>query len=319
MVGFDGPEGPVAEALAAGRVGGVILFARNVASAPQVRDLNARLRAAADARDGILPIAVDQEGGRVARLAKAGLPDGPTARALAAGGDPAAARRWGRQTGNALKDLGFTLDFAPVLDVDTNPRSPVIGDRSYGPDPERVTAFGREAALGLMEGGLFACGKHFPGHGDAALDSHRDLPVVAHDVARLEAVELAPFAALCGLLPAIMTAHVRYPALDPDVPATLSEPIVTGLLKGRLGFGGVVVSDDMEMAAVADRYEAGEAAVLAVLAGVDLLLFCHRRARWEEAHAALVREAEKSPAFRARMEDAAGRVARLWEVPEPPG
>lgn len=305
MVGFDGPEDPVAEALAAGRAGGVILFARNVESASQVRDLNARLRVAGG--DG-LPIGVDQEGGRVARLAKAGLPDGPTARSLAAGGDPGAARRRGRETGAALADLGFTIDFAPVLDVDTNPDSPVIGDRSYGPDPAVVTAFGREAALGLMEGGVHACGKHFPGHGDAALDSHRDLPTVAHDEARLERVELAPFVALCGLLPAIMTAHVRFPALDPAVPATLSEPIVTGLLKGRLGFAGVVVSDDLEMGAIADRYGPDEAAVLAVLAGVDLLLFCHRRERWEAAHAALVREAEASPAFRARLMDAARRV-----------
>jgi beta-N-acetylhexosaminidase len=312
MVGFEGPEGPVIDALAAGRAGGVILFARNVDSAAQVRALNGRLRAAAG---GNLPIGVDQEGGRVARLSRAGVPDGPTARALAAPGDPAAARRWGRETGAALKDLGFSLDFAPVLDVDTNPHSPVIGDRSYAPDAGVVTAFGREAALGLMEGGVHACGKHFPGHGDAALDSHRDLPVVALDAARLERVELFPFAALCGMLPAVMTAHVRYPALDPDVPATLSEPIVTDLLKGRLGFSGVVVSDDLEMGAIADRYGPEEAAVMAVSAGVDLLLFCHRRARWEAAHDALVMEGEKSPAFRARMEDAAGRVARLWSPP----
>lgn len=312
MVGFDGPEGPVQDALAGGRIGGVILFARNVRSGPQVRALNAALRGAGGPG---LPIAVDQEGGRVARLAKAGVPDGPTARALAAPGDPAAARRWGRQTGKALRELGFSIDFAPVLDVDTNPASPVIGDRSYGPDPERVTAFGREAALGLIEGGVFPCGKHFPGHGDAALDSHRDLPTVAHDVERLEAVELAPFRALADVLPAIMTAHVRYPALDPAVPATLSEAVVTRLLKGRMGFAGVVVSDDLEMSAVADRYGPEEAAVLAVSAGVDMLLYCHRRARWEAAHAALVREGERSPAFRARMEDAAARVAHLWSPP----
>jgi len=312
MVGFEGPEGPLIDALTEGRAGGVIVFARNVDNADQVRALNRRLRAAAG---GHLPIAVDQEGGRVARLSRAGVPNGPTARVLAAPGDPAAARRWGRETGKALKDLGFSLDFAPVLDVDTNPHSPVIGDRSYAPDAGVVTAFGREAALGLMEGGVHACGKHFPGHGDAALDSHRDLPVVTLDAARLERVELAPFAALCGMLPAVMTAHVRYPALDPAVPATLSEPIVTGLLKGRLGFSGVVVSDDLEMGAIADRYGPEEAAVLAVSAGVDLLLFCHRRERWEAAHDALVQEGEKRPAFRARMEDAAGRVARLWSPP----
>jgi beta-N-acetylhexosaminidase len=306
MVGFDGPSGPVERALEAGRAGGAILFARNVESALQVKDLTARLQAAGD---GATILAVDQEGGRVARLSRAGLQDGQSARDLAAPGDPAAARRWGRETGAALKALGFTLDFAPVLDVDTNPDNPVIGDRAYGPDPATVTAFAREAALGLLDAGIAPCGKHFPGHGDTALDSHHDLPRVRHDEARLTAVELAPFAALCPVLPAVMTAHVVYDAWDRGRPATLSEPIVTGILRRRLGFSGLIVSDDLEMAAVADRYGPAEAAVLAVSAGVELLLFCHRQERWEEAHGALVREAEKSPAFRERLERAADRVA----------
>jgi beta-N-acetylhexosaminidase len=308
MVGWDGPPDRVLKALEAGRARGAILFSRNVESAEQVKALTASLQAAGG---GDVAIAVDQEGGPVARLERAGLPAGPAAREIAAGGDPEAAYRWGLETGRALKALGFTVDFAPVLDVDTNPDNPVIGRRAWGATPEAVTAFAGAAARGLKAAGVRACGKHFPGHGDTALDSHKALPVVAHDAARLEAVELAPFAALTGSLDAIMTAHVVYPAWDPGRPATLSASIVTGLLKGRLGFAGAVVSDDLEMAAVADRYGVDEAAVLAVAAGVDVLLVCHTPERWERAHEALVREAEASPAFRARLADAAARAASL--------
>jgi beta-N-acetylhexosaminidase len=313
-VGFEGPPGPVEAALQAGTVGGVILFTRNIESAAQTRALTGRLRAAGG---GAVPIGVDQEGGRVARLDRAGLPAGPPARHLGATGDAAAAFRWGRETGAALKSLGFTLDFAPVLDVDSNPANPIIGDRAYGSTPETVTAFGREAARGLAAAGITPCGKHFPGHGDTAQDSHTDLPVVDRPAERLEVVELAPFAALAGALPAIMTAHVIYPAWDAERPATLSPAIVTGLLKERLGFAGAVVSDDLEMAAIADRHGPGEAAVLAVAAGCDVLLVCRRRDLWEAAHAGLVREAEQSPAFRARMEDAARRAAHLAPVEVP--
>jgi beta-N-acetylhexosaminidase len=308
IVGFEGSPAPVEAALKAGTAGGVILFSRNIESAAQTRALTGRLAAAGGPA---IPIGVDQEGGRVARLDRAGLPAGAPARALGATGDPAAAFRWGRDTGGALKGLGFTLDFAPVLDVDTNPANPVIGDRAYGTTPEVVTAFGREAARGLAAAGITACGKHFPGHGDTALDSHKALPRVDHPAARLEAVELAPFAALAGELPAIMTAHVIYPAWDGARPATLSPAILTGILKGRLGFAGAVISDDLEMAAVADRHGPGEAAVLAVAAGADVLLVCRTRSMWEAAHAGLVREAERSPAFRARLEDAARRAGAL--------
>jgi len=308
MIGFESDPGPACDALAAGRAGGVILFSRNIESAPQVRALNHRLRTAAG---GLLPIAVDQEGGRVARLAAAGVPAGPPARALAEHGEHAV-HQWGLDTGKALVDLGFTIDFAPILDVDTNPDNPIIGDRSYGRDADRVIRMARIAAEGLMEAGILPCGKHFPGHGDTALDSHVDLPYVAHDEPRLREVELAPFAALAPELPAIMTAHVVFPALDPEeVPATLSKRIVTGLLREEFGFTGVIISDDLEMAAVARLAPPGELAVRAIAAGCDLLLCCRLQTVWEEAHRALVEAAEADAEFAARLAEAADRVRKV--------
>lgn len=303
MVGYEGDPKPVCAALSTGRVGGVILFTRNVESATQVREVTASFRAAAG---GPVPVGIDQEGGRVARLEAAGLPAGPPARTIAQGG-PEAAYKWGEQTGRFLLDLGIDVDFAPVLDVDTNPDNPIIGDRSWGTTPEQVIAFGREVIRGLKNAGVTPCGKHFPGHGDTLLDSHLALPVVDQPDARLKKIELAPFAALAGELPAIMTAHVIYPAWD-KVIATLSHKIVSGLLKDDLGFCGVVVSDDLEMAAIADQMPVEERAVRSIEAGCDLLLICKQQELWERAHEALVTEAEKSPAFAARMKDAARRV-----------
>ncbi|MDH4229502.1 MAG: beta-N-acetylhexosaminidase [Nitrospirota bacterium] len=308
MIGYEEAPDAALDALAAGRAGGIILFSRNVASAGQVRSLTERCRTAFG---GPVPIAIDQEGGRVARLAAAGLPAGPPARAVAALG-PQAVYDWGRATGRFLRDLGLTIDFAPVLDVDTNPDNPIIGDRAYGRDPDSVIQMARAAIRGLASAGIQPCGKHFPGHGDTLLDSHVDLPWVRHTEPRLEAVELAPFAALAAELPAIMTAHVVYPAWDAAVPATLSRRIVSGILRQQLGFTGIIVSDDLEMAAVARLAPAGELAVRSIEAGVDLLLCCKRQQVWEEAYDALRARAATDAAFRARLLDAAERVRRIW-------
>lgn len=309
MIGYEGPEQPALDALADRRAGGVILFSRNVESAGQVRDLTRRLRAAAGRH---IPIGIDQEGGRVARLDKAGLPAGPTARAIAQGGDPAAAYRWGLETGRFLSDLGINLNFAPVLDVDTNPANPVIGDRSYGRTPDVVTAFARQAIRGLHEAGVVACGKHFPGHGDTELDSHLALPTVDQPLDRLEKVELAPYAALLHILRTIMTAHVVYPAWDPDTPATFSQTILTGMLKGKMGFDGVVISDDLEMLAVAEGWTPSERAVKALLAGADLLLICRQRPVWENAFEGILETAQNDGILAARVADSAARVRRVF-------
>jgi beta-N-acetylhexosaminidase len=230
-------------------------------------------------------------------------------RTIASWRDPGLARRIAACVGGELAALGFTIDFAPVLDVNTAPRNPVIGDRAFGDDPATCALFGAAWVRGLQEAGVLACGKHFPGHGDTTLDSHLDLPVVDRDRAGLLAIDLHPFreAATAGVA-SLMTAHVVYPALDPTLPATLSRAVCTDL-RAEIGFEGMLVSDDLEMKAIADRHPPEEAAVLAIAAGCDALLICHGEDHQEQAVDALVREAEDSPAFRARCESAARRVA----------
>src|SRR5262249_37347703 len=155
----------------------------------------------------------------------------------------------GRLLGTQLFFLGIAVNLASVLDVDSNPANPVIGDRSFGADPQTVIRHGLAFARGLEASGMLSCGKHFPGHGDTDLDSHQSLPHVTHDRARLEGVELAPFRAAIGPLPLLMTAHVVYRGLDPDTPATLSRKILTGLLREELGYEGLLITDDLNMGA----------------------------------------------------------------------
>ena len=259
-------------------VGGVIFMGRNVGPPEQTRATISELQARARA-NGLPPlfVAVDQEGGRVQRLGPPHYPKRLSAREVGATGDPEQARAHTRAIGAELRDLGFNWDFAPVLDVNNNPRNPVIGDRSYGDDATLVADMGAAAILGFQEdAGILACGKHFPGHGDTDTDSHHALPRIPHGRERLDAVELVPFRAAFGAgLGAVMTSHILFPALDPDLPATLSPTILTGLLRRELGFDELVITDDLEMKGVADGWGAPEAAVLAVLAGADVLLCCH--------------------------------------------
>jgi beta-N-acetylhexosaminidase len=255
-------------------------------------------------------LCVDQEGGRVARLGPPviSLPPG---RAFGDLDDPSLTRAAGRLLGVELAAIGFNVDFAPILDVDTNPANPVIGDRSYGREPARVVRHARAFAEGLEAAGVMACGKHFPGHGDTDLDSHLALPRLSHERRRLDEIELAPFRALAKQLPSVMTAHVVFDALEPDVPATLSRRVVTDLLRGELGFEGLVVSDDLEMKAVKDTVGVGEAAVRAIDAGCDAILVCSDLAAIEEAQSALAKASERSSEFRERLARAARRTLRM--------
>jgi beta-N-acetylhexosaminidase len=182
----------------------------------------------------------------------------------------------GAAVGRECLAAGFNLDFAPVLDVDTNPANPIIGQRAFGTTAAAVIAAAGPFLAGLHASGVLGCGKHFPGHGDTATDSHLELPVVQADPARVRAVELAPFRALAAELPLVMTAHVLFPALDGERPATLSPTIIGSLLRGHCGFRGVVVSDDLEMAGVAGRYSVRERVRLGLEAGVQLFLVCRR-------------------------------------------
>ena len=311
-VGFDGTAAPadLLARIAAGEVGGVMLFRPNIVSPGQVAALVAALRGAAPDEAPLL-VSIDQEGGLVQRV-RAPATEWPPMLSVGAGGDAARTTAVGRALGEEMAALGIGWDFAPVLDVHTNPANPVIGNRAFGSDAGAVTTHALAFWRGLRAAGLVGCGKHFPGHGDTRTDSHHDLPVVAHDVDRLRAIELAPFAAAARAgMEAIMTAHVMYPALDPDRPATLSRRIATDVLRGELGFRGVLVSDDLGMKAVADRYPIDELATGAVEAGCDHLLIREPSARQQAAFDAILRAAEARAELRTRVEESAARVAAL--------
>jgi beta-N-acetylhexosaminidase len=320
-VGFEGTAVPteLRARIAAGEVGGVILFRPNIVDPPQLAELVADLRRAAPA-DTPLLVSIDQEGGLVQRL-RAPATVWPPMLSVGAGDDPTRTAAVGRALGEELAAVGVGWNFAPVLDVHTNPANPVIGNRAFGTTPDAVVAHALAFWRGLRAAGVLGCGKHFPGHGDTRTDSHHELPVVDHDVERLRRIELAPFAAAVSAgFEALMTAHVLYAALDPDRPATLSPRIATDLLRGELGFRGVLVSDDLGMKAVADRYPVGELATGTVEAGVDHLLIRGPAARQVAAFEAIVAAADARPSFRARVEESAARVAvlkRAATVPMP--
>ena len=254
--------------------GGVAIFGRNVSNPRQV----ARLLAALDRIVGrVVPpfLATDQEGGAVVRLKKGALVF-PGAMLLGAAGDPGLARKVGTATGRDLSRLGFNVNLAPVMDVNSRADNPVIGIRSFSEDPDVVGILGTAFARGLAEGGVLPVAKHFPGHGDTSVDSHGALPSLPHGLDRLLKVELKPFKKAIdeGACPIIMTAHVALPALERTgevIPSTVSKTVVTGLLRHRLGFDGIVLTDDLGMAALSGM-SVGEAAVKAIGAGADMLL-----------------------------------------------
>jgi beta-N-acetylhexosaminidase len=318
QVGFPGTS-PSPELLELVRRGayGVILFARNIVDAEQVASLVADLKRAAGRP---LLVSVDQEGGRVARLREQqGFTELPPMRAVGDSGDPELARAVGAILGRELRAVGIDQDYAPVVDVDTNPANPVIGDRSFSRDPEVVARLGAALAQGLQSAGVAACAKHFPGHGDTSQDSHHVLPHLPHTLDRLRAVELVPFRALAGAgVASVMTAHVVFDALDARRPATLSRGVMR-LLREECGYDGCVVSDDLEMKAVAEHYPLEEAVPSALDAGVDALLVCHQA---EVQHRAidLARQAvERGAIAGERLAEARRRVAALlrWAGPAP--
>ena len=310
VCGFEGPRpsAPQMRAITRGERGGVILFKRNIG---ELAELASALAETAQGAPTDLPLltSVDQEGGRVARLGPPVLAIPPAMRVSSL--ESSWIERSAAVQSAELRALGFTMNFAPVLDVHSQPENLVIGDRSFGTNSEAATLGALAFARGMKRGGILGCGKHFPGHGGTRTDSHFELPVVDACRARLDRVELAPFRAAIGAsIPALMSAHVVYPALAAE-PATLSRAVATDLLRNELRFDGVLVSDDLEMRAVADRWGAGEAAVLAVEAGCDLLLICKLESAQDAAFEALVSRAERDAGFRARCEQSSARVLAM--------
>jgi beta-N-acetylhexosaminidase len=314
VAGFNGQQIPTElESLAREfGLGGVILFARNIAEPEQVAELchdAARLTP-----DMPAWTSVDQEGGRVARL-RAPFTEWPPMATLGRSGDRALAGRFARALAIELRAVGITLDFAPVLDVHTNPQNPIIGDRALAGKAAEAAALGAAIVRGMQGEQVAACGKHFPGHGDTSVDSHLELPVVEHPPERLREVEFAPFrAAIDANVATIMTAHVLVPAFDEQRPATLSRRIVTGILRQELQYEGVILSDDLEMKALANDYAVPESAVLAIEAGCDGVLICSGDYGAQAAALeALIHAVEEERLPLARVEDAIRRQKRAKE------
>jgi beta-N-acetylhexosaminidase len=255
-------------------LGGITFFGRlgNIESPEQVAGLCYDVRSLGME----LPawIGIDQEGGRVARL-RSPFTEWPPMAVLGRSDDPVLTRKFAQALAVELAAVGISLDYAPVLDIHTNPKNPVIGDRALGETPEVVAKLGRVIIEELQRAGVAACGKHFPGHGDTATDSHFELPIVEHPPDRLRAVEFVPFkAAIDAGVAFIMTAHVLVTSVDDERAATLSPKVVQRMLREELGFQGVIVSDDLEMKAITNTYTPGEAAVAAIAAGCDTVLMC---------------------------------------------
>ncbi|WP_157670084.1 beta-N-acetylhexosaminidase [Chitinibacter sp. GC72] len=331
MVGFDGfvPNTHIESLIREQRVGGVILFRRNIESPAQVAALCRRLQEInAEVSDIPLLIGIDQEGGMVMRIEE-GVTPLPSAMAYAsgyashavAGCSPADCEQLHRIGADELRQMGININFAPSLDINNNRNNPVIGVRSFGENSPTVTVYGLAAMRGIQAAGIAATAKHFPGHGDTASDSHYALPVIAHDKSRLDAVELAPFkAAIAAGVDAIMTAHVVFPAIEPDTatPATLSHKVLSGLLREELGFSGVIVTDCLEMDAISDVSKGGagtaQGAVRAIRAGADIALVSHRIDRQREAVQAIANAVEQGYLSVDQVKAAVERITHMKYV-----
>jgi beta-N-acetylhexosaminidase len=317
LVGFDGTEPPAWVRAAAPGLGGICLFGHNLRAAGDAGRLAKILQSDADAL-----LAADEEGGDVTRLHYTTGSPTPGNYVLGAADDVAATRAIVGSIGAELRASGVRLNLAPDADVNSNPANPVIGVRSFGADPAVVSRHTAAYVESLQAQGVAACAKHFPGHGDTSVDSHLELPTVACDEARWRREHLPPFAAAVAAgTRTVMTAHIRFPALDPDVPATLSRRILTDLLRGELGFTGVVITDALEMEAIAATYGAVEAAPVALAAGADLLCLGARDGErmYLGARDAIVAAVNAGTLPLARLEDAAARVDALhaWAAAAP--
>lgn len=293
--------------------GGVILYGKNLTTLENNRRFIGEMQEASMLGSGMpLFVSVDQEGGRVIRFVP-GVTQFPGTMAAGVCGDEDLAYRWGRILGLQMRMTGVNMNLAPVLDVNNNPRNPVINTRSFGSDPRLVADLGAAYIEGLQESRCIAVGKHFPGHGDTDKDSHLTLPVIHYDMKRLESVELVPFKkAIRSGVDGIMTAHIAYPAiLGSDEPATVSKRMLTALLRTEMGFRGLVITDDMEMHAISRRQDMGEATVSSVLAGADVILISSHEGNIPVIYNAIKKAVIEKRISEERLNDS---VRRILEV-----
>ncbi|MEK3904462.1 beta-N-acetylhexosaminidase [Paenibacillus sp. FSL R7-0179] len=297
--------------IAEDKVGGIILYSGNVGSLKELVQLTNALKQSNAGNPAPLFMSVDQEGGKVSRL-----PDDyaafPSNAAVGRGDDADAAGKMGELLGRAVKSSGFNMDFAPVLDINSNPDNPVIGDRSFGHSAELVTRLGIAEMKGLEHAGVIPVVKHYPGHGDTSVDSHLELPVINKTETQLAELEWQPFqAAIREKADAVMVAHILYPKLDPDKPASLSQVIIGQQLRGQMGYEGVVITDDMTMGAIIKNYSLPAAAIESVLAGSDILLVAHEYKNEQAVRAALLDSVKNGSISEARIDESVYRILAL--------
>jgi beta-N-acetylhexosaminidase len=307
ILGFDGTETTprLRTLLRELQPGGVILFAPNIVEPRQTWEL---LRGCRSAVSAPLFRCVDLEGGMVDRL-KAVLSPAPAVAAVAATGDRKLFRRHGRLIGEEVRALGFNTDFAPVLDLGLAASRAVLGTRTASDSPKKVMLYACEFLRGLREARVLGCGKHFPGLGEATLDTHQELPAVGKSWKRLWAEDLFPYRALRREMAFVVVAHAAYPAVTQDrTPASISHKWITEILRKRIGYNGLVVSDDLEMGGVLAATSIEQAAIETLRAGADLFLVCHKEELVRRSYEAVLREAERDPKFARRVQAAAGRV-----------
>lgn len=316
MFGFQGKSVPphIKEFITKGNLGGIIHFSRNISDPKQIRALNEELQGLARKSPGgsDLLISIDQEGGSVVRLTN-GVSVSPGNMALGAANSLELTEQVGAIMGEELRAAGFNINLAPCLDVNNNSHNPVIGVRSFGSDPHKVAELGVAFIRGLQKH-LAAVAKHFPGHGDTHVDSHLSLPVIEHSWERLASVELVPFkkAIEAGVI-GILAAHVYFPTLEPNpnLPATLSPEVLTKLLRERLGFSGLILTDCMEMEAITNNFSMAEAAVLTIEAGSDIVLVSHTPKRQKEAYRAVVQAVKQGRLTVSRIEQSLERISAV--------
>jgi beta-N-acetylhexosaminidase len=317
MLGFDGDSlpGELAEYLARG-LAGVVIYQRNFKNAEGLRELTSAIRNAAGRP---VLIGIDQEGGSRFAL-RAPFTAWPSAADLGRLGDAESVEQVARAMANELRAVGCNVNFAPMLDLHVNPESPVTRDRSFGSDPQLVARMGAAFDRGLRSGGVISCAKHFPGHGDAAVDPHLDLPVFAGTMQRLESAELVPFAAAIasGVL-LVMTAHILLPQIDPENPASLSRAMLDGVLRRQLQFGGVILADDLGMGAIAKRYGPGEASVQTLRRGTDVAMLCHDWSAVAPAIASVRRAKQEGRFDDGEWRASLDRIDRVCAMAETPG
>ena len=318
MLGWEG-DNPIEDATVCDKareiveemqVGGIILMGRNIRPDDLSVTVNTINELQSMSREPLL-VNVDQEGGMVARFTD-GVAVMPSNMALGATRRPDLAYEAATTCAEELRAIGVNYNFAPSVDVNNNPDNPIIGTRSYSESPDMVAEFGAEAIRGYQDAGVVACAKHFPGHGDTAVDSHLALPSVPYPRERLDEIELKPYASSIEAgVSSIMTTHIMFPALDPDLPSTLSKKIITGVLREEMGYDGVIVTDSMEMKAIADNWGVAEACVLAIEAGVDLVLIPHTLSAQRESREAIIKAVRDGRISEGRLDESVARLTAL--------